>query len=242
LAARPRPIAGISRAGPDAVRLESLRNREEDGGVEQRPPGTLRCPKTLVAESPAKDLRTMRVSKLSAFAAAALIGFAYGISPALAIGSDSPSPPPPAPSGGDTGGKKGGQQTTIKKKKRKSSQQEFLDGYRYAYALIQDGQYEGGIVAMHALGHDEHPDVANYIGYSYRKLGQYELSKVWYEKALAADPRHARTWSYYGMWHAEQGNRLMAEHYLEKIKLICGNADCKEYRMLKDVIDGNATY
>jgi len=63
-----------------------------------------------------------------------------------------------------------------------------------------------------------------------------------YEKALAADPNHVRTWSYYGMWQAEQGNRLKAEDYLQKVKLICGTADCEEYRQLRAVIDGTASY
>ena len=108
--------------------------------------------------------------------------------------------------------------------------------------MILDGKYEDGIKAMHALGQDEHPDVANYIGYSYRKLGDFDQSKHWYELALAADPKHARTWSYYGMWHAEQGNRLKAEDYLQKVKLICGTESCQEYLQLKAVIDGTGSY
>ena len=61
------------------------------------------------------------------------------------------------------------------------------------------------------------PDVANLIGYSSRKLGRYDDAKTWYEQALAADPAHARTWSYYGMWHAEQGNLLKARDYLATV-------------------------
>ncbi len=184
----------------------------------------------------------MRLGKLSVLAATGLIGIGLSIGPVLAMGTEDPPPPPPKPST-DSGGKKDpGEQSTHKLGIRKSAQQEFLDGYRYAYALIKAGDYAHGIVAMHALGHDEHPDVANYIGYAYRKLGEYERSKIWYEKALAVDPRHVRTWSYYGMWQAEQGNRLMAQDDLAKIALICGNTGCKEYRMLKDVIDNNATY
>src|SRR5262249_31306423 len=102
--------------------------------------------------------------------------------------------------------------------------------------------YQGGITAMHALGHDEHPDVANYIGYAYRKLGDYNDSKIWYEKALAADPNHVRTWSYYGMWQMEQGNRLKGLEELQKVQMICGNTSCEEYRQLKDVIDVKAPY
>ena len=101
---------------------------------------------------------------------------------------------------------------------------------------------QAGIAAMHALGRDEHPDVANYIGYSYRRMGNYEQSKVWYEKALASDPNHVRTWSYYGMWQMEQGNRLKALDDLKKVQLICGNTACEEYRELKAVIDGKASY
>jgi len=95
---------------------------------------------------------------------------------------------------------------------------------------------------MRALGHDDNPEVANFIGYASRKLGRYDDSKFWYEKALAADPDHVRTWSYYGMWHAEQGNLLMAKDYLEKVRLICGNTTCEEYIQLEGVIEGTRTY
>jgi tetratricopeptide (TPR) repeat protein len=129
-----------------------------------------------------------------------------------------------------------------KKKKKEESERKFMDGYRAAHALIyQNGDYAGGIAALHAIGQDGHPDVANLIGFANRKLGHYEDAKVWYEKALAADPRHARTWSYYGMWHAEQGNRLKAEDYLETVRSICGTG-CREYVELKGVIEGTLTY
>jgi tetratricopeptide (TPR) repeat protein len=38
--------------------------------------------------------------------------------------------------------------------------------------------------------------VATLIGYASRKLGRYDDAKYWYDKALAADPNHAVTWSY----------------------------------------------
>ena len=85
---------------------------------------------------------------------------------------------------------------------------------------------------MKELGHDDNPDVATLIGYSSRKLGRMEEAKTWYEKALAADPKHARTWQYYGMWHLEQGERAKAETYLETIRDICGTG-CEEFRSLK---------
>jgi len=171
-------------------------------------------------------------------AAAALLVTTVGLKPLAAMGSDNPPPPT------DTGSKKKKKKdnNVIEQQQEQLAQEKFLRDYHTARAMILDGNYQGGIAAMHALGHDEHADVANYIGYAYRKLGDYDDSKIWYEKALATDPNHVRTWSYYGMWQMEQGNRLKALDDLQKVELICGNTTCEEYRQLKDVIDGKATY
>jgi tetratricopeptide (TPR) repeat protein len=107
--------------------------------------------------------------------------------------------------------------------------------------LVLDGKYEEGIAAFKALGRDD-ADVANYIGYANRKLGNYELARVWYEKALAIDPNHVRTWQYYGMWHVEQGNMLKAADFLEKIRLICNGTGCQEFQDLKGAMEGKISY
>ena len=65
--------------------------------------------------------------------------------------------------------------------------------------------------------------------------------QVLVREALAANPKYARTWSYYGMWHAEQGNLLKAQDILEKVRSICGT-ECKEYTELKGVIEGTVVY
>ena len=182
---------------------------------------------------------TLMLRRAGLFAATALIAVSFGLKQAAAMGTDSPSPPTDS----DNKKKKKKEQSSVPAdSQQKVAEQKFLAGYRAARALILAGQYEAGIAAMHALGHDDHPDVANYIGYADRKLGKYDDSKFWYEKALAADPNHVRTWSYYGMWQMEQGNRLKAEDFLAKVKLICGNTDCIEYKQLKEVIDGTASY
>jgi tetratricopeptide (TPR) repeat protein len=170
------------------------------------------------------------------FAVAALLVTGISMKPILAMGTDNP---PPTDDGGK---KKKKKNNAIEQQEQKLAQEKFLRDYRAARQLILAGNYKSGIAAMHALGHDEHPDVANYIGYSYRRLGDYDDSKVWYEKALAADPNHVRTWSYYGMWQMEQGNRLKALDDLKKVKLICGTTTCEEYKELKAVIDGKASY
>ena len=131
-----------------------------------------------------------------------------------------------------------------KSKKKKSSEAQpgsqqtaFADGYRAAYATIYDRHdYASAIEQLKALGRDDVAAVANLIGYSYRKLGDYKLSQVYYERALAADPDHVRTWQYYGLWQLEQGNREQAQYHLNRISMLVGT-DSAEYRSLADAIE-----
>ena len=182
---------------------------------------------------------TKALRRLAVLAVAALLVTAVGAKPLYAMGTDTP---PPA----DDGKKKDKKGSAIEQQEQQLAQAreqaKFLRDYRAARELILAGHYQAGIAAMHALGHDEHPGVANYIGYANRKMGQYDQSRIWYEAALKADPAHTRTWSYYGMWHAEQGNRLKAQDYLAKVNALCGDTTCKEYTELKAVIDGKASY
>ena len=149
------------------------------------------------------------------------------VTSAYAAGGDSPTPPAT-------------NSTKDKKKNDKSSSiddPKFLEGYRTAYATIYDrNDYAAAIEQLKALGHEDRADVANLIGYSYRKLGDYKVSQIWYERALQADPNHVRTWQYYGLWQLEQGNRDQAQYHLNKIGQICGT-DCAEYRSLASALE-----
>jgi tetratricopeptide (TPR) repeat protein len=165
---------------------------------------------------------------LSAFVAAPAINRAQ------AAGSDTPSPP-----ASDTKS----QPKDKKKDDKKSSIDDpaFLQGYRTAYATIYErNEYAAAIDQLKALGQDDRADVANLIGYSYRKLGNYELASVWYERALKADPNHVRTWQYYGLWQVEQGNREQARHHLAKIEELAGR-DSTEYQSLASALTTGRT-
>jgi tetratricopeptide (TPR) repeat protein len=147
---------------------------------------------------------------------------------ARAAGGDNPAPP-----ASDSNSKKA-------KKSDKSSSIDnpgFIAGYRAAYATIYDrNDYASAIGQLKALGQDDRADVANLIGYSYRKLGDYKVSQIWYERALKADPNHVRTWQYYGLWQLEQGNRDQAQYHLNRIAQLCGT-DCAEYRSLAAALE-----
>ena len=131
-----------------------------------------------------------------------------------------------------------------KGKKKKSSearpaieQTAFADGYRAAYATIYDRHdYAAAIPQLKALGRDDSAAVANLIGYSYRKLGDYKVSQIWYERALKADPDHVKTWQYYGLWQVEQGNRDQAQYHLSRIAALAGT-DSEEYRSLSAALE-----
>ena len=71
--------------------------------------------------------------------------------------------------------------------------------------------------AVEGARRDDSAAVANLIGYSYRKLGDYKVAQIWYERALKADPNHVKTWQYYGLWQVEQGNRDPAQYHLNRI-------------------------
>ncbi len=154
------------------------------------------------------------------FAAALLLGAATGASH-FAVAMESPAATPPA-STQQPSAPSGTKKTKKSKPQKSSAAEEFINGWHKAYALVYDKQYyEGGIAALRAMGYDD--------------------AKLWYDRALAADPRHALTWSYYGMWQAEQGNILKAKDDLEQVRGICGTG-CREYTMLKETIDGTRTY
>jgi len=144
-------------------------------------------------------------------------------------GDGDPTPPPPDNTSKNT--KKKGKKTSF------IEEPGFLAGYRAAHATIYDRQdFVAAIEQLKALGHDGRADVANLIGYSYRKLGDYKLSQIWYERALKADPNHVRTWQYYGLWQIEQGNRDQAQYHLSRIAAISGTAS-DEYRSLAEALE-----
>jgi tetratricopeptide (TPR) repeat protein len=167
----------------------------------------------------------------SKFLALALLSVTLVAAPVISANaaSDDQNPKPP-PSDTSKKGKKSNKSSSIDSPK-------FLAGYHSAYATIYDRHdYGSAIEQLKALGQDSRADVANLIGYSYRKLGDYKLSQVWYERALADDPNHVRTWQYYGLWQLEQGNREQAEYHLQKIAQLAGTSS-SEYRSLAAALE-----
>ena len=149
---------------------------------------------------------------------------------AYASGDDNPSAP------ASDSSKKATKKTKKNDKSSSLNDSRFNAGYHTAYTTIYDRHdYAAAIDQLKALGHDDNAAVANLIGYSYRKLGDYKVSQVWYERALQADPNHVKTWQYYGLWQLEQGNREQAEYHLNKIASLAGT-NSPEYKSLAEAL------
>jgi tetratricopeptide (TPR) repeat protein len=158
-----------------------------------------------------------------------LFSIALAAGPVVTSVYAAPDEPPPSDSG--------------KKKKKSevvrpgSEETAFAAGYRAAYAAIYErGEYASAIEQLKALHRDDAAAVANLIGYSYRKLGDYKVSQIWYERALKADPNHVKTWQYYGLWQVEQGNRDQAQYHLSRIAALAGTSS-EEYSSLAAALE-----
>ena len=99
----------------------------------------------------------------------------------------------------------------------------FAHGYRTAYSTIYD---RNNMLCDRAV-EGARPTITqcNLIGYSYRKLGDYKLSQVWYERALKADPIMLAACNI-TVVADQQGNRDQAQYHLSRIAAICGT-DCE---------------
>ena len=177
----------------------------------------------------------LKLATLALFSTALIVSSPSVPAFAAGGGGDPPSAnPPPADN------RSGAKPSKAKKKANKQSsidEDAFRKGYKAAHATIYErGDYAAAIDQLKALRHDDNAGVANLIGYSYRKLGDYKLSQTWYERALKADPNHVLTWQYYGLWQIEQGNRDQASYHLARIAAICGTG-CEEYRSLAAALE-----
>ena len=187
-------------------------------------------------------MRIVTIRQISSVLLVSALFAAPVFSGAFAAGTDTPSPPPPAsdtkspPPPKDTKDTQGGKKSSL-------DDPAFLRGYRAAYATIyENNDYAAAIPQLRALGQDDRADVANLIGYSYRKLGNYELARVWYERALKADPDHVRTWQYYGLWQVEQGNREQAKYHLARIETLAGRSSVEYQSLASALANGRTSY
>ena len=77
-------------------------------------------------------------------------------------------------------------------------------------------------------------DTLNYLGFTTRKLGDYENGEKYYLQGLAIEPNHIGINEYLGELYVATNRLNLAK---ERLKIL-ENCNCKEYTQLKEVIEG----
>jgi len=78
------------------------------------------------------------------------------------------------------------------------------------------------------------PDTLNYLGFTTRKLGDYENGEKFYLEGLAIEPNHVGINEYLGELYVFTNRISLAK---ERLKIL-ENCNCKEYDQLKEIIQG----
>ena len=77
-------------------------------------------------------------------------------------------------------------------------------------------------------------DTLNYLGFTTRKLGDFENGEKFYLQGLKIDPKHVGINEYLGELYVATNRHNLAVERLEVLK----SCNCKEYEQLKAVIAG----
>ena len=77
-------------------------------------------------------------------------------------------------------------------------------------------------------------DTLNYLGFTSRKLGDFDNGEKYYLQGLAVDPNHRGINEYLGELYVATNRHNLAVERLEVLK----SCNCKEYDQLKAVIAG----
>ena len=77
-------------------------------------------------------------------------------------------------------------------------------------------------------------DTLNYLGFTTRKLGDYEKGEEFYLQGLQIEPNHNGINEYLGELYIATNRMDLAKERL----LVLKSCNCKEYNQLKEIIDG----
>ena len=81
----------------------------------------------------------------------------------------------------------------------------------------------------------KNPDVLNYLGYSLRKIGDFEKAEIYYLKGLEFDAGHLGINEYLGELYVQTNRIDLAKKRLSVIQ----GCNCEEYEELKELIEKN---
>ena len=132
-------------------------------------------------------------------------------------------------SGGDSNTKSNYEQAvklinSAKKNEKKGKEDKAQSKYEKAFKLLIKSNKKK----------PNQPDTLNYLGFTSRKLGDFENGEKYYLQGLAIDPKHIGINEYLGELYVATGRHNLAIERLEVLK----GCNCEEYEQLKAVIAG----
>ena len=77
-------------------------------------------------------------------------------------------------------------------------------------------------------------DTLNYLGFTTRKLGDFNLGEKYYLQGLAIEPKHNGINEYLGELYLVTNRMDLAKERLEVLR----SCNCEEFQELKEIIDG----
>jgi Flp pilus assembly protein TadD len=109
--------------------------------------------------------------------------------------------------------------------------------YEKGVKAAKSGEYAAALKQLEKAVSENSRDANawNYMGYSYRKLKQFDQALVAYQKALAIDPEHHGANEYLGELYLETGKLEKARERLKVLDSACFFG-CSEYDALKSAI------
>ena len=136
-----------------------------------------------------------------------------------------------------------GSKPTDPKPDKRSNYSKALDSIKFAKKYEKKGKLEKAkkryAKAQKLLlkSNEEKPmqaDTLNYLGFTTRKLGDYENGEKYYLQGLAIEPNHIGMNEYLGELYVATNRLDLAK---ERLKIL-ENCNCEEYTELKQIIDG----
>ena len=91
-----------------------------------------------------------------------------------------------------------------------------------------------GYLLKHNKKSPSDPNTLNYLGFTHRKVGDYENAEIYYSMGLELDPKHVGINEYMGELFVVTNRLDKAKERLAVLK----DCKCKEYKELKLVIEG----
>ena len=114
--------------------------------------------------------------------------------------------------------------SSAKKFEKKGKEKKAIKNYEKAQKLLIKSNVEVPNKA----------DTLNYLGFTSRKLGDYENGEKYYLQGLAINPKHIGINEYLGELYVATGRHNLA---IERLEILKG-CNCKEYEQLKAIIAG----